>query len=112
MVLMGRTAHLSPFARPSRADRTLATDFLAMLGILNLADADYVRISGSQRQLALIARALPPPAPLLIMDEPTASLDLVCPTGAPSGRRPSTPTVEPGRLIIGCVNGRSRWGGS
>ena len=45
------------------------------LGIADLADADYTRISGGQRQLALIARALAPAAPLIVMDEPTASLD-------------------------------------
>jgi iron complex transport system ATP-binding protein len=75
MVLMGRTAHLGPFARPSDADRERATAALAALGILELAGADYTRISGGQRQLALVARALAQAAPLLVMDEPTASLD-------------------------------------
>ena len=75
MALMGRTAHLGPFARPSRADRELARDALAALGILDLAQAEYPRISGGQRQLTLIARALAQAAPLLVMDEPTASLD-------------------------------------
>jgi iron complex transport system ATP-binding protein len=46
-----------------------------MLGIGALAEADYTRISGGQRQLALIARALAQAAPLIVMDEPTASLD-------------------------------------
>jgi iron complex transport system ATP-binding protein len=75
MVLMGRTAHLGPFARPSDADRQRAAAALASLGILELAEADYTRISGGQRQLALVARALAQAAPLLVMDEPTASLD-------------------------------------
>jgi iron complex transport system ATP-binding protein len=75
IVLMGRTAHLGAFARPSRADRATATDALATLGMLKLAQSEYVRISGGQRQLALIARALAQQAPLLVMDEPTASLD-------------------------------------
>jgi iron complex transport system ATP-binding protein len=75
MVLMGRTAHLGPFARPGNADRKRATAALAALGILELAEADYTRISGGQRQLALVARALAQAAPLLVMDEPTASLD-------------------------------------
>jgi iron complex transport system ATP-binding protein len=58
MVLMGRTAHLGPFARPGAADHAAALEALRMLGIAALAEADYTRISGGQRQLALIARAL------------------------------------------------------
>jgi iron complex transport system ATP-binding protein len=75
MVTMGRTAHLGPFARPGAHDHAAALDALKTLGIADLADADYTRISGGQRQLALIARALAQAAPLIVMDEPTASLD-------------------------------------
>jgi iron complex transport system ATP-binding protein len=75
MVTMGRTAHLGPFARPGAHDHAAAFDALKTLGIAELADADYTRISGGQRQLALIARALAQAAPLIVMDEPTASLD-------------------------------------
>jgi iron complex transport system ATP-binding protein len=75
MVVMGRTAHLGLFASPTRADRSKALDALAALGIAALAENEYTRISGGQRQLALIARALAQDAPAIVMDEPTASLD-------------------------------------
>ncbi len=75
VVLMGRTAHLAPFAGPSRRDRVLADEAIERLGLAPLADAVYTRISGGERQLTLIARALAQAAPLLVMDEPTASLD-------------------------------------
>lgn len=75
MVVMGRTAHLGIFASPTREDRQRALAALGTLGIAELAQAEYTRISGGQRQLALIARALAQEAPAIIMDEPTASLD-------------------------------------
>ena len=75
MVVMGRTAHLGLFASPTREDRRKALDALESLGIAELAETEYTRISGGQRQLALIARALAQDAPAIVMDEPTASLD-------------------------------------
>ena len=75
MVVMGRTAHLGPFTAPSREDRTKALAALDALGIAELAEAEYTRISGGQRQLVLVARALAQDAPAIVMDEPTASLD-------------------------------------
>ena len=75
VVLMGRTARIKPFASPGPADERIARDKLDGLGIGELAMNDYTRISGGQRQLALIARALAQEAPILVLDEPTASLD-------------------------------------
>jgi iron complex transport system ATP-binding protein len=75
VVLMGRTARMHPLAAPSAADRAATGAALARLGIGNLAGADYSRRSGGQRQMVKIARALAQEAPILVMDEPTASLD-------------------------------------
>ena len=75
MVLMGRTAHRGLFASPTSQDRSLTAAALARLGIEGLAQREYTRLSGGQRQLTLIARALAQDAPLIVLDEPTASLD-------------------------------------
>jgi iron complex transport system ATP-binding protein len=75
MVLLGRTARLGVFSAPSAADRERAWTALERLGIADLAEREYTRISGGQRQLTLIARALAQEAPSIVMDEPTASLD-------------------------------------
>lgn len=75
LVVMGRSAHRGLFSGPTRADRDLARQALADVGIAHLADRDVTRLSGGQRQLVIVARALAQAAPLIVMDEPTASLD-------------------------------------
>jgi len=75
MVLMGRAARLDLLSAPSRADKDIAETALARLGIAHLAARIFTEISGGERQLALIARALTQEASILVMDEPTASLD-------------------------------------
>jgi len=75
VVLMGRIAKLSAFASPGAGDERIAQEKLDHLGIGELTSLDYTRISGGQRQLTLIARALAQEAPILVLDEPTASLD-------------------------------------
>jgi iron complex transport system ATP-binding protein len=75
MVLMGRTAHTNLFSRPSERDRAAAADALKRLGIAHLADRPYTMISGGERQLVLLARALAQDPKFIVLDEPTASLD-------------------------------------
>jgi iron complex transport system ATP-binding protein len=76
IVLMARAAHLRPFASPGKADERIADEALDYLGILRLAEQRYTELSGGERQLVLIARALAQKAQWLILDEPAASLDL------------------------------------
>jgi len=73
VVVMGRSAHLGPFAAPQRRDFEIARAALDRLGIAALADRPFGEVSGGERPL--IARALATEARAIVMDEPTANLD-------------------------------------
>ena len=75
VVVMGRTAHMNIFASPGPKEREIAEDAMEQLGILHLRDRIYTEISGGERQMVLIARALVQGTALLMMDEPTSNLD-------------------------------------
>ena len=74
-VLMGTTGTMNVLQRPGRRQQEAAVQALQRLGIEALAQRGIGTISGGERQLALIARALVQNAEILIMDEPTANLD-------------------------------------
>ena len=75
VVLMGRTAHGNLFSAPSAHDRMVAARVLGQFGISHLAARPYTMISGGERQLVLLARALAQEPQFVVLDEPTASLD-------------------------------------
>lgn len=75
IIIMGRASHFSAFDKPRETDRAKAFAAMEMLKILPLANQKYTALSGGQRQMVLIARALCQEAKILVMDEPGASLD-------------------------------------
>lgn len=75
-VLMGRAPHHSMFSLPSSKEHEKAINILRNLGIDHLADKTVAELSGGQMQLVLIARAITQDAKILLLDEPTAHLDI------------------------------------
>ena len=76
MVLMGRAPHMNWLGAPSELDKQIVEESLEQVGISELRDRPYTEISGGERQLVLIARGLAQKCQILLMDEPTAHLDL------------------------------------
>lgn len=75
-VMMGRTSHMTNLAnRPGPKDHRLATQAIRTLGIENLAGRGMRDLSGGERQLVFIARALCQGGKILLFDEPTSNLD-------------------------------------
>ncbi len=76
IVAMGRHAHLGRFERERASDRAAIADAMARADVAGLADRDATGLSGGERQRVLIARSLAAEARHLLLDEPTASLDV------------------------------------
>ena len=75
MVLMGTTHRVRGLQSPGAKEVAIAREALAQVGIADMENRCYGSLSGGEQQLVLIARALAQQTRLLIMDEPTSSLD-------------------------------------
>ncbi|MFW5714524.1 MAG: ATP-binding cassette domain-containing protein [Brevefilum sp.] len=76
MVMMGRAPHLHWLESPSQIDQNIVEESMEQVGVYELRDRPYTEISGGERQLVMIARGLAQKCEILLMDEPTAHLDL------------------------------------
>ena len=75
-VLLGRTPHLGALAKEGRRDREAASRALARLDLAEYRERLLGTLSGGERQRAVVARALAQEAPIVLLDEPTAALDI------------------------------------
>jgi iron complex transport system ATP-binding protein len=75
-LLMGRYPHLGRFALESGDDRERAIRTLSYVGLAGLEERDFSQLSGGERQLVLFARTLVQESDALVLDEPSASLDI------------------------------------
>ncbi|MDL2236976.1 ABC transporter ATP-binding protein [Christensenellaceae bacterium OttesenSCG-928-K19] len=73
--MMGRASRVATFSTPGKEDKAAVKKALETLKITHLKDKYYTRISGGERKLALIARALCQQSKIIVMDEPSSDLD-------------------------------------
>ncbi|HEY8065195.1 MAG TPA: ABC transporter ATP-binding protein [Methylosinus sp.] len=76
VVVMGRARGLGLFGAPGAADNRAALDALELVGARDFAERPFDRLSGGERQIVLLARALATGSPALVLDEPASALDL------------------------------------
>jgi iron complex transport system ATP-binding protein len=76
MALMGRHSHLGRFELEGPDDLTAVEQALATTGVAHLADRLFSTLSGGEKQRVVIASALAQAGSILLLDEPTASLDV------------------------------------
>ncbi|AFS79541.1 iron (III) ABC transporter ATP-binding protein [Gottschalkia acidurici 9a] len=76
MVLMGRNPYLNALTKPTKEDYELSYEAIRIVGIDKLIEKDFSKLSGGEKQLVMIARAIAQDTEFIVMDEPTSNLDI------------------------------------
>lgn len=77
VVLMGRNPHLGLLESPTADDRRRAVETIEKMGLTELIDKDFARLSEGQKQMVILSRTLVQDTPAMLMDEPDSALDFL-----------------------------------
>lgn len=77
VLLLGRTPYLNPLSGYSKADREMVSKVSDLLGIQSLREQNFNALSDGERQMVMLGRALVQDTDIIVLDEPTAFLDVV-----------------------------------